>query len=181
MLRFLVLSLLFVVLGCSKKEPNELIDLALKEQEIKFYTVTLSDIDAIYRQLLQSGVNSSCATIAFFPQRIEKTKHIEIQYCIEANKIGFEWVFLGDTKYRDQEIIRAYIEKNGYEYSKKEMNNVKYLRVVKGDLVMLVKGILSDIYGLSKHHNMELIAARFSVEKISYSMHELYSPFYAEQ
>jgi hypothetical protein len=186
MRNILVLMLALCMLACSDQNPNKYMDNALEGKELKFYTVTIQDIPEVYEQLASNGSNSSCATFAFFPQallplKIPKKEHIEVQYCIEDNDVGFDWVLIGDTKYRDQKTIESYFIKSGYEYSLKKTNNVQYLRVVNGNLIKLLSGILTDVYGLTTQHKMELVAARFKIQGLDYSTHELYSSFYANQ
>lgn len=186
MRNLLIMVLGLCILGCSDENRNEYMEKELDGKEIKFYTATIQDIPKIYDQLISNGSNTSCATFAFFsqaflPLKMNKKEHIEIQYCIEDNDIGFDWVLIGDTKYRDQKTIESYFKKGGYEYSLKKINDVQYLRVVNGNLIKLLSGILTDIYGLKAQHKIELIAARFEVKGLDYSTHELYSPFYASQ
>lgn len=167
--------------GCSEPSFNEYMEEATKGQDIKFYTIGLSEVPVVYEQLLSTGKDGSCAIFAFFPQIVNKQEHVEIQYCIENSKIGFDWVFIGNPKYRDQEKIKSHMEELGYEYSLREMNGVEYLRVVNGDLIALVGSILKDIYGITEKHKMELVAGRFTVTGLNFSNHDLYSPFYAQQ
>jgi hypothetical protein len=152
-----------------------------KGRDIKFYTIGLSEVPVVYEQLLSTGKDGSCAIFAFFPQLVNTEEHVEIQYCIENSKIGFEWVLIGYPKFRDQDNVKSHMDRLGYEYSLREMNGIEYLRVVNGDLVGLVESILKEMYGITEKHRMELVAGRFTVTGLNFSIHELYSPFYAQQ
>ncbi|AOS97726.1 hypothetical protein AUP74_02318 [Microbulbifer aggregans] len=153
----------------------------MKNENLRFYTVTRSDISNIYRQLENNGRNGSCAIFAFFPDIEDSKNHVELQYCIENDVVGLDWVLLGDIKTRDKEKFLSFSREKGFSVKAQEMNNIKYFRVSSGDLVGLMNGIISNMYGVSKDRKMELIAGRFEVVDLNYSAHELYSPYYMAQ
>jgi hypothetical protein len=181
MRQLIVLLLALISLGCSEKSFNEKMDEDLALEKIKFYTVTINDIDHIYKQLKAKGKNSSCAIFAFFPQVRDKSNHIEIQYCIENNVVGLDWVFLGEVKERDKDLFIDYIENHNQNIKSLEMNNVKYLRVTGENIPELLVGFLTDIYALKPIHKFELVASQFDVQGLNYSTHDLYSEFYSQQ
>jgi len=164
--------------GCSDKTFNERMDESLAKEKTKFYTVTIADIETVFEQLVANG---SCAIFAFFPQIRDKNNHIEIQYCIEENVVGLDWVFLGEVKDRDKHLFVKYVENHKYEIQPLEMNNVKYLRVTGENLPELMVGLLSEVYRLDKIHKFELVAGQFNIKGLNYSIHDLYSEFYAQQ
>ena len=180
MSRYFLVFTIFLI-GCSKPDFNQVMDEAMKNESLRFYTVKRSDISNIYRQLEANGGNGSCAIFAFFPEVGDSKNHVELQYCIENNVVGLDWVLLGDVKNRDKEKFLYFSREKGFSVKALETNNIKYLRVSSGDLVGLMNGIMSNIYGVSKDRKMELIAGRFDVVDLNYSVHDLYSPYYMDQ
>ena len=153
----------------------------LKDQETKFYVVSRKDIRTIYNQLETSGTNQSFAIFAFFPNNEEKNNHVEIQFGIENNIIGLDWVLLGENKEKDKNKFIDLARTNGYEVENLEMNDVKYLRVENGDLAGLMEQVMIQLYDVSPSKKMELIASKFKVEEFPFSLAELYSDFYMSE
>ncbi len=153
----------------------------LKDQETKFYVVTRKDIKTIYQQLETTGANESFAIFAFFPNNEGKNNHVEIQFGIENNKIGLDWVLLGENKEQYKNKFADLAQANGYEVKNLEMNDVKYLRVENGDLVRLMEQVMIQMYDVSPSKKMELIANKFKVKGFPFSLNELYSDFYTSE
>ncbi len=95
--------------------------------------------------------------------------------------IGLDWVFLGEEKNRDKDKFIKYVQDKGYELKLHNTGDVKYLRIVNENIAQLMEGILSDVYGLTENHKMELVVAFVKLKGLNYSTHELYSPFYMNQ
>jgi hypothetical protein len=152
-----------------------------KDQEMKFYVVSRKDIKAIYNQLEHSGTNQSFAIFAFFPNNEGKSNHVEIQFGIENNRIGLDWVLLGENKEKDKNKFIDLARSNGYKVNYLEMNDVKYLRIENGDLVGLMEQIMIQLYDVTPNKKMELIANKFKVKAFPFSIAELYSDFYMSE
>ncbi|PHS19826.1 MAG: hypothetical protein COA86_03445 [Kangiella sp.] len=152
-----------------------------KDQEMKFYVVSRKDIRTIYNQLENSGTNQSFAIFAFFPNNEGKNNHVEIQFGIENNRIGLDWVLLGENKEKDKNKFIDLARTNGYKVKNLEMNDVKYLRVESGDLVGLMEQVMIQLYDVSPSKKMELIANKFKVKEFPFSLAELYSDFYMSE
>jgi hypothetical protein len=152
-----------------------------KDQEIKFYVVSRKDIKTIYNQLKNSGTNQSYAIFAFFPNNEGKNKHVEIQFGIENNRIGLDWVLLGKNKEKDKNKFIDIARTKGYEVKSFEENNVRYLRVENGDLVGLMEQVMVQLYNVSPNKKMELVASKFEVKEFPFSMVDLYSDFYMSE
>jgi hypothetical protein len=72
-----------------------------------------------------------------------------VQFSIEKNRIGFDWVLIAPANVRDKEKFSQFAGGQGYKIVECEMNDVKYLRVENGDLPKLCVTVIRDLYSVS--------------------------------
>lgn len=132
-------------------------------QEIVFYSAAISDVGVLFHQLKNTGKNASYVTFAFESSEALEGSHIELQFSIENDTVGFDWVVLGEEKTRDLAKFKEIVQGLGYELQEKEGNGVKYLRVEGGDLVGLCTTIAKSMYKTNDETLVDVIAKNFEV------------------
>ena len=133
---------------------------------VKFYNANIDDIGYVYEALEKSGQEHSYAIFVFDSSEAMEGSHIELQFSKENGVVGFDWILLGPEKTRDQSKFESLAKENGYEVRSLEGNNVKYLRVESGDIVLLCKEIMVSMYKVSDEQKMELVAKDITIEKL---------------
>ena len=87
-----------------------------------------------------------------------------IQYSIENDEVGFDWVLLATQNIRDEEAVSGFLTKQGYVVKKREMNDVRFLRVEGSDIENLGVKVLRDFYHLAPDTKLELIVDGFDLK-----------------
>ena len=72
-----------------------------------------------------------------------------------------EWVLLGERNIEDRERVVDFIVHCGHKIVLKELNNVGYLRVEKGDIASLAIRIISECYEYSGQFKIRLVVQGF--------------------
>jgi hypothetical protein len=128
--------------------------------------VTTDDFSALYSALQSTGSNGS-----FFVVLIQGTARDDgftanLQYSIEDGIVGLDWVLLAKRNSEDQEKFVDVVSKEGVKVVKKEMNDVRYLRVTGAkDLVGLGQEVLIKLYGVKPLDQLQLIITDFKWRK----------------
>ena len=132
-------------------------------QPIVFYSATMGDVETLFQQLKKTGENASYVTFAFESSEAMEGSHIELQFSIENDAIGFDWVLLGPEKARDLPKFKEIARSLGHYIQEKEGNGVKYLRVEDGDLVGLCTTVAKLMYKANDSTIVDVIAKNFEV------------------
>jgi hypothetical protein len=112
--------------------------------------VKLSEIPAVFEKVKEAGKD---ATFAAFCFRIEdamvKDKAVNVQFSIEDERIGFDWVLICEVNRRDRDKFLALARRLGHTITEHTAKNgCEYLRAEDGDLVQLCRASISELYGL---------------------------------
>ena len=130
------------------------------------YRVSVRDIPQVITQL--SASRSPPAFAAFIlvpPDRPDQGEAVNLQFSIENGRVGFDWVLLAPPNIRDQERFIAFARASGFAPSKREENNVQYLRVEDGDLATLCSEIVTKMYGWPENEPFDMITEGFVWER----------------
>ncbi len=152
---FLVIIASLLILFSQKKK--------LESLPIKFYSAKISDTGSVFQMLKETGKNESYVIFAFNSVEALPGSHIELQFSIENNQIGFDWVLLGEEKERDKEKFVFLAHDRGFQIQEFEGNNVRYLRIIEGNIVELCLEIMKEIYKTTDDQPVEVIAKNFEV------------------
>lgn len=124
---------------------------------------TLEQIPDVFERLKQQGKNASFAVFMFQPPGKSKPDDaVNIQFSIEDGHIGLDWCLLGSTNIRDKEKWERFVTENGYTIQTKEQNRVNYLRIEQGDLPRLCQRVITELYGLGRDVELDMVVEGFS-------------------
>jgi hypothetical protein len=156
LLLILILAIIagFLILFSQKK---------LESLPIKFYSARIYDTGSIFQMLKETGKNESYVILVFNSVEALPDSHIELQFSIEHNQLGFDWVLLGEEKKRDKEKFVSFAHDRGFQVQELEKNGVRYLRVIEGDIVDLCLATMKEIYKTTDDQPVEVIAKNFDV------------------
>lgn len=120
------------------------------------YTIEAGAIPDVFHALKEQGDDGSFAVI-MVPSSGQHSDSdaLNIQFSIEAESLGLDWVLLSPINIEDQGRFIAYIEGEGLPVLECEMNDVSYLRVEEGDLPRLCQGLLAELYGIAASDQIE--------------------------
>ncbi len=124
-------------------------------------TVRLSQIPSVFEQLKSTGSDASFAVIIPSASRTETDEALNIQFSIENDRIGLDWVLLSPVNIRDKEKFEACARRNGFRVDEVEMNDVRYLRTEERGADRLCQIVLKELYGLTDEDTLDLIVESF--------------------
>ena len=132
---------------------------ALPKPPLRERFVTLEQIPSVVAQLQSEGKNSSFAVFMFRPDSSESA--VNLQYSMENDVVGLDWVLLSPRNISDKERISTFITSSGHAIAEREMNNVKYLRVEGPEMAKLGIKICSEFYQVASNEKIELLTQGF--------------------
>ena len=123
-------------------------------------SATVADIPPILTKLatLKDG---SFAVFMFDSPLSRGGDAVNLQYSVEHGTVGLDWVLLGSANIADKEKVAAFAAQFGRPLSERVMNKVHYLRAEGSGLDRLGKSIISDLYGVPRDAQLELITEGF--------------------
>ena len=136
--------------------------LVLKSKVVSDVGVKPTDIPLIFERLKATGKDANFSVLIFFPPgKTSKGRCNHIQFSIDKDTIGLDWILIGKQNVQDKDKFAQFAAQQGYKFAELEMNNVKYLRVEKGDLPKLCKMVISNLYSMPSDADLKLIQEGF--------------------
>ena len=86
-----------------------------------------------------------------------------LQYSIEDSQVGLDWVLIAPPNIKDESRLTEFIKRNGYTVSKKDVNEVSYLRVEGSGIEELGIKILRDFHKLPADTRLGLVVEGFEI------------------
>ena len=126
---------------------------------------TRDQIPSIVSRLQRTGHDGSFVVFMFsIPGNHDETLP-NLQYSIENGRLGFDWVLIAPQNVKDESSVTDFIKRLGYTSSKREMNDVRYLRVEGKGIEDLGLKILRDFYHLAADAKLELIVEGVDIKE----------------
>jgi hypothetical protein len=123
----------------------------------------VSQIPAVFERLKKDGKDGSFAVFMFQPpDQPSADDAINIQFSIEAGRIGLDWCLIGPSNIRDKEKFERFVSGRGFKIQLREMNGVKYLRTADGDLPRLCQQVVCDLYTKKPESKLDMVIEGFS-------------------
>lgn len=126
---------------------------------------TMDQIPSLVSKLRKTGKNGSFVVFMFQIKGSKDEILPNLQYSIENDKVGFDWVLIAPQNVKDEDGITAFLTKQGSPVSKREMNDVRYLRVEGNGIEDLGAKVLRDFYHLPSDTKLELIVDGFDLKE----------------
>ncbi|MBA4382520.1 MAG: hypothetical protein C0406_08150 [Sideroxydans sp.] len=146
---------------------HHLSDRSSKKPKTMFeFSIQPSQIPEVLEQLRKKGGDASWVVFMFYTPRnsIETDDDCpNLQFSVHKGKVGLDWVLLGPRNIADKVLINEYITSKGYKVKEKEINEVPFLRVKKGDMATLGLGIVEDFYKMPNDADVGLLISGFSL------------------
>ena len=131
------------------------------------YAVTSRDIPEVVNQLQRSAKNGHFAVLMFVPPGATDGLAVNLQYSIDGGVVGLDWVLISPRNIADQEKIKAFASKLGYNLDEHEMNKTRYLRVTGNGISELGAKIIRDFYTIAPEAQLEMITEGFKWHRTS--------------
>lgn len=126
------------------------------------YSVRLSDVPEVFRQMQQRGADSSFAVFMFSDHdKPGRENIINLQFSIENGRIGLDWVLLAPVNIRDERRVLDFLAARGAQPRRLTENKVTYLRAESGDLVVICQDIMQDLYGIKNDDSVDFLPEGF--------------------
>ena len=126
-------------------------------------TITLRDLPRAVAALTREGRDGDFLVVLFGPTG-EDGGRLNLQFSIEDDRLGIDWVLLSGANVADRARIVGFVQARGHVARELEMNGVRYLRVEDGDLAGLAHAILSELYRVGPGAPLDLIVEGFTFE-----------------
>jgi hypothetical protein len=123
-------------------------------------SVTVAEIPGIVSQLATTN-DGSFAVFMFDSPLSPGGDAVNLQYSVEQRAVGLDWVLLSQTNIADKEKISAFASRMGHPMIERVVNDVHYLRTEGRDLDKLGMNILSELYGVARDKQLDLITEGF--------------------
>jgi hypothetical protein len=130
------------------------------------YSISLTQTSDLVQQLRTKGGDTSCAILMFDPPATlpGPSEAINLQYSIDKDTIGLDWVLLGPRNIADEKPLTEFIRHRGHAVEERVMNGVLFLRVEDGDIEDLGVRIATEFYQLQPQTKVGLLTAGFDFE-----------------
>lgn len=127
------------------------------------YSIPLSETANVVGQLKATGRSSAFAVLMFAPPQSHPgpAETINLQYSIEDESVGLDWVLMGQRNIADKDELTAFIQERGYTVKERELNEVSFLRVEDGDLTALGLSIATEFYRQAMDTSVGLLVDKF--------------------
>ena len=126
--------------------------------------VTRDQIPSIVSKLQRTGRDGSFVVFMFSLAGNDDGTLPNLQYSIENGRLGFDWVLIAPQNIKDESAVADFIKRLSFTSSKREINNVRYLRVEGMGVEDLGLKILRDFYRLPADTKFELIVEGFDLK-----------------
>ena len=126
--------------------------------------VRLADVTALFAKTQSAPKDPSYAQLCFAaPDGKSKDNAVNLQFCREEGRMGFEWSLLPPRGLEDKENFIVFAEGRGqHPVAVEAKNGYKCLRVEDGDLIGLMEAVLRDFYAVPSEATMDLIYDGFT-------------------
>jgi hypothetical protein len=130
------------------------------------YSIPLSETADVVEQLRTKGRLSAFAVLMFDPPEARPGPHdpINLQYSLESDILGLDWILLGPRNVADKDQLICFIRSQGYAVEEREVNDVCFLRVEHGNLIDLGLSIAIDFYEQDLNAIVGLLVDGFDYE-----------------
>ena len=124
------------------------------------FLVRLTDIEGGVKQMRKNAQDDTwmvflAETFKISPKT--KDRSLALQYSVNNEILGLDWVLLGERNAADAEEITTLAQTKGHCVKHLTENDVNFLRIEDGDIASLGLEILSDFYGVSRKAQLGLI------------------------
>lgn len=137
--------------------------LFVRSRTVPTYSVGTADLPRVLSALSASSAFPAYAMLTFSaPDQPAPDRVISLQFSLEHGQPGFEGVLYQPRNIEDEARFVAFARDRGFTPTSKELNDVRYLRVDRGDLVALCRSIITDLYAVPpSEKKLELIVEGF--------------------
>ena len=136
--------------------------LFLRSRVAPNYVVRPSDTGRVLAQLINATREPAFAVFMFTtPDRPASEDSLNLQLSLENGTPGMDWVLLGRRNVEDADRVRALASALGFSPTEQEGNGVRYLRVEGGDIGKLTESVMTQLYGIPRGAQVDLITEGF--------------------
>jgi hypothetical protein len=134
--------------------------------EVNFeFTASIDHLPAAVHHLDACKKNASWLVFMFMTEvwsDITADSCVNLQFSIEADRLGLDWILLGERNIADKTKIMGFIRRKGHHIRLRKMNGVSYLRVEGRALAELGRHIAEELYGVTRDTPIGLLASGVS-------------------
>jgi hypothetical protein len=126
--------------------------------------LTLRDVPEVFAVLASTGQDGNFAVFLFGAdgQPPAPMDALNIQFSIEAGRVGVDWVLLAPPNLEAQSRFVEFFERKAHAVLRRENNQVRYLRVEGERLPELTQEFLVSQFKVTPDQKMDLIAEGFA-------------------
>jgi hypothetical protein len=133
-----------------------------RSRVVPTHLVLASDAARVLEQVRTSSGDPTFAVFMFSTaDRPRSEDALNIQFSVENGKAGFDWVLVAPRNIEDESRFLDFARQRGFEPTRLEMNQVKYLRVEAGDIAKLCSDVIREMYRTPASTKIELITEGF--------------------
>lgn len=111
-----------------------------------FPLVPVRQVPAVLKALQLGAGAIKFAVFMFVPKGRSEDDYLNLQYSVEKEAIGLDWVLLGAGNIQEQGTVQEFAKRHGHKMAKCVLDEVEYLRVEGAGLAELGMQIMSELY-----------------------------------
>lgn len=127
----------------------------------RFPLVAVREIPTVLKALQLGQGEVRFAVFMFVPQGRSEDDFLNLQYSVENEVIGLDWVLLGDGNIQEQGTVIKFAQRHGHKLVKCSLNEVEYLRVEGAGLAELGMKLLVELYQFGLDDKVKLYVEGF--------------------
>jgi len=131
---------------------------------LKEMVVSLDAIPTILNEVRLSQTEGTFAVFAFSDSE-NSSEALNIQFSFENGQVGLDWVLMGSSNIRDRRKYEEYLKQLNVDFQLKTKNGVDYLRTVGGDLAVVCKKVIVEMYGTNPKEMIEVYYLGIKLER----------------
>jgi len=127
------------------------------------HDLTVQEVPGLVHMLAATKANGNYVVVMFVPAESTDGVAVNMQWSIEKDQLGLDWVLLSPRNIADQDKLKQFIEAKGFHVANESVNDVQYLRVEGFNTTNLGMSIMKDFYGLKSDSNVGVIIQGFDL------------------
>ena len=145
-----------------------------KRRALFEFLVQPSQISVVIEYLRRKGKDTAWVVFMFNRPNIStKTddQGLNLQYSIQNNTVGLDWLMLGTRNVTDKVRIAKFITSRSHTVVEMELNDVYYLRVQDGGISGLGLNIIEEFYRMPRDADIGVLVSGFSLSEGGQTLH----------
>ncbi len=123
----------------------------------------VADVQRLYDVVASAAHEGAWVCFMPPPTNLADSEVVQLQFSLENERPGFDWVLLAPVNLRDQAAFEELAKSMGIDLGSGQLNGVDYLRTEDEGCVELCRRVLVEMYGADESTDLSLVFDEFGV------------------